>query len=409
MDAIRQILDYNAGREPERLQRKYQKMRESAFVFLRGTCHLFYRRLPVADDLFRDAPPAWSCGDLHFENVGSYKGDNRQTYFDLSDFDEAALAPVTWDVVRLLTSLQVGAGTLGIDAAQAGDLCRAGLDAYAAALHGGKAFWMEREVAPDGPIRELFDRLRTRDRAGFIASRTHKVDKGDKGDKGERKLTVDRVRMLKASAKQQAAVRAAIGEFAAGQPDPAFYRVLDVQRRVAGTGSLGVERFVVLVRGSGDGLEGHHLLDLKQSLPSSLDRRLKTPQPSWTTPAHRIVALQQRLQAVPMARLHPVMMGDTPCVLRELQPTEDRVALDGVHTSSGELREVVEGMARLVAWAHLRSAGREGSATADELIDFGRRRKWRGQLLDAVNEAASQVVRDAKRYDTAFDDGVFRP
>ena len=408
MDVIRQILEYNAGREPERLQMKYQKMRESAFVFLRGTCHLFYRRLPVADDLFRDAPPAWSCGDLHFENVGSYKGDNRQTYFDLSDFDEAALAPVTWDVVRLLTSLQVGAGTLGIDAAQAGELCRAGVDAYAAALQGGKAFWMEREVAPDGPIRELFDRLRTRDRAGFIASRTHKADKGDKGDKGERKLTVDGVRMLKATDQQQAAVRAAIDEFAAGQPDPAFYRVLDVERRVAGTGSLGVERFVVLVRGRSDGLEGHHLLDLKQSLPSSLDRRLKIPQPSWTTPAHRIVALQKRLQAVPMARLHPVMMGDMPCVLRELQPTEDRVALDGVHTSSGELREVVEVMARLVAWAHLRSAGREGSATADELIDFGRRRKWRGQMLDAVNEAASQVVRDAKRYDTAFDDGAFK-
>lgn len=402
MDVIRQILDYNAGRDPERLQMKYQKMRESAFVFLRGSCHLFYRRLPVSDALFRDAPAAWCCGDLHFENVGSYKGDNRQTYFDLSDFDEAALAPVTWDLVRLLTSLKVGADALGIEAERADALCGAGLEAYAAALHGGKAFWMEREVAPGGPIRELFDRLRTRDRAGFIASRTQKPRKG------ERKLTVDGARTLKATDAQQAAVRVAMDGFAAGQPDPAFYEVLDVERRIAGTGSLGVERFVLLVRGKGGGLDGHHLLDLKQSLPSSLDRRLKTPQPAWATPAHRIVALQQRLQAVPMARLQPLMLGDKPCVLRELQPTEDRVALDRAHTSPDELRAVVEAMARLTAWAHLRSAGREGSATAEELIDFGRRRKWRAQMLDAVGEAASQVVRDAKRYDAAFDDGAFK-
>lgn len=84
------------GRDPERLQLKYSKMRSNAFVFMRATCHLFYDRLPQ-DDLFKRAPLTWACGDLHLENFGSYKGDNRLVYFDLNDFDEAALAPACQD------------------------------------------------------------------------------------------------------------------------------------------------------------------------------------------------------------------------------------------------------------------------------------------------------------------------
>ena len=79
-------------------------MRASAFAFMRGTCHLFYDQLPRSG-VFKSAPPVWVCGDLHLENFGSYKGDNRLVYFDINDFDEAALAPVSWDLVRLLTSL----------------------------------------------------------------------------------------------------------------------------------------------------------------------------------------------------------------------------------------------------------------------------------------------------------------
>ena len=105
--AVRQIQIFNAGREPERLAMKYRAMRASTFAFLRGSCHLFYDRLPRGG-VFKSAPAVWVCGDLHLENFGSYKGDNRQVYFDVNDFDESALAPASWDLVRFLTSLQVG-------------------------------------------------------------------------------------------------------------------------------------------------------------------------------------------------------------------------------------------------------------------------------------------------------------
>ena len=45
MHAVNEIKRYNASREPERLQLKYEKMRSTPFVFVRGACHLFYARL----------------------------------------------------------------------------------------------------------------------------------------------------------------------------------------------------------------------------------------------------------------------------------------------------------------------------------------------------------------------------
>ena len=42
-----------------------------------------------------------------------------------------------------------------------------------------------------------------------------------------------------------------IGTLAEAQADPEFYEVLDVARRIAGNGSLGVDRFAILVRGKG--------------------------------------------------------------------------------------------------------------------------------------------------------------
>jgi len=398
VDAVRQIQAFNAGRDPERLLLKYRAMRASPFAFLRGSCHLFYSRLP-GTGIFKTAPLAWACGDLHLENFGSYKGDNRFVYFDVNDFDESALAPASWDLVRLLTSLRVGAGTLAVTEAHAQALCQHFLDAYAAALVHGKAYWVERELA-QGLVRELLDGLRDRPRAGFLDSRTRLK-------RGRRLLQADGRKALPATDLQRATVTAFMRAFAESQPDPDFYSVLDVARRVAGTGSLGVDRFAILVQGKGSP-DGNYILDLKQALPSSLLPNLKVRQPRWKTEAHRIVAVQRRMQAVPMAFLHAVLLGDGPYVLRALQPSEDRVNLNAPRRGPSDFEQTVATFGRLVAWAQLRSAGRDGSACADELIEFGSRRKWKDRLLQAAADCNLQVVRDATAFNTAWDDGLFR-
>lgn len=395
LDVVRQIQTFNVGRDPERLHLKYRAMRVSAFAFMRGSCHLFYRQLPRGG-VFKSAPKVWVCGDLHLENFGSYKGDNRLAYFDINDFDESALAPASWDLVRLLASLRIASDSAVI--AEADAQCLTFLDAYRAALTLGKAYWVERETAT-GPIRSLLDDVRNRDRSAFLDTRT--VRKGNK-----RVLRVDGDKAIPVSPVQREEIAQFMQEFASAQPNPDFYRMLDVARRIAGTGSLGVDRYAILVRGKG-GPGGNYLLDLKRALPSSLTPCLRVVQPRWKSEAHRIVELQQRIQAVSMAFLQPVHVGETPYVLRALQPSEDRLTLDRALQRTSDMEQTVGAMGRIVAWAHLRSAGREGSAIADELLDFGRREKWKSALLDASKDCAAQVRTDAAQFNAAWDDGAF--
>src|SRR5205085_5003103 len=138
--------------------------------FLRGTCHLFYEDWPARTRLNR-APPVWVCGDLHLENFGSYKGDDRLLYFDINDFDEALLAPCTWDLARICTSVLVVASDNELPAREGIRLCRQFLDAYAEALALGKAGHVERLIV-GGMVGDRLDKVARRSRADLLAERT---------------------------------------------------------------------------------------------------------------------------------------------------------------------------------------------------------------------------------------------
>ena len=400
VNPIRSIRAYNAGRDPERLAIKFKAMRQDAFVFLRGACHLFYERLPEVSGagVLKRAPLTWVCGDLHLQNFGSYKGDNRLVYFDINDFDEGALAPCTWDLVHFLTSVLVGGKTLGVKPAHALSLCRTFLDAYALALMSGKARWVERETA-EGLVRELLTGLQTRKRHELLERRTEIK-------KGKRHIRLDGKHALRIGNKQREQISAFMRDYARTQSDPGFYKVLDIANRVAGTGSLGIERYVILVEGKGSP-NGNYLLDLKEALGSSLLPYLKVRQLRVDSKAHQVVAIQRRMQAISMAFLQPVVIGKKSYVMRGLQPTEDRVALDHWNGNLQRLEGVVNVMGKIVAWAQLRSGGRDGSATIDELIAFGQERKWRKRLLAVARACAAQVEGDWRTFAEAYDAGKF--
>src|SRR5450759_2012176 len=174
-DIAARILRYNAGRDPERLRLKLQLLRGDPFAFFRGTCHLFYETLP-RHRMLETAPAVHICGDLHLENFGSYKGDNRLVYFDLNDFDEAALAPFTLELVRFLASIKVAAKSLELPHAQADQLCRLFVDIYRDRVREGKPRWLERATAT-GMVADLLGELHTRPRKEILDERTTRSGK----------------------------------------------------------------------------------------------------------------------------------------------------------------------------------------------------------------------------------------
>ena len=140
-ETTQSILDYNLGRDPERLQLKLKALRGDTFAFFRGTAPLFYATLAMPASLLA-TPKVLACGDLHLENFGSYKGDNRLVYFDVSDFDETCVAPCAFDLVRISSSILVAAKTLGIGKKQASKLMAKFVDVYAINLVAAKPRWV---------------------------------------------------------------------------------------------------------------------------------------------------------------------------------------------------------------------------------------------------------------------------
>jgi len=118
-------------------------MRESAFVFLRGT---FYRWMQVWSERsgsLDEAPHVLGIGDLHLENFGTWRDTDNRLIWGVNDVDEACRIPYTLDVVRLATSalLAIREGHLAITGRSA---CDAILEGYEASIDaGGKPLVVE--------------------------------------------------------------------------------------------------------------------------------------------------------------------------------------------------------------------------------------------------------------------------
>jgi uncharacterized protein (DUF2252 family) len=55
-------------------------------------------------------------------------------------------------------------------------------------------------------------------------------------------------------------------------------------------------------------------------------------------------------------------------------------------------------LGQVVAWSHLRSGGRKGSAIADQWMAFAAERKWRPALLAYASSYSRQVERDWREF-----------
>jgi uncharacterized protein (DUF2252 family) len=392
-DLIARIRSFHKDRDPTLVQRKYQALRANAFAFFRGTCFLFYEDWPVGSALDQ-APPVWVCGDLHLENFGGYKSDDRKIYCDCNDFDEAALAPCTWELGRMLTSILVGSEMLKIKRADARGLCRLFLDAYTQALIRGELHSFGQDEA-SGPIQQLLTELNQRKRKDFLKERTVFRD-------GGRVLRIDEAKMLAVLGPERERVIATFDAWAAIQANPSFFRVLDVGQRIAGTASLGLKRYALLVKGKGSP-DGNYLLELKQARTSVLQTHLTAiPQPAWKSEAERIVMVQQRMQGMPPALLHALTLGKDSFVLKELQPSQDRIALQKLER---EAEALIGPMGRLTAWAQLRSSCQQGSAATNELSAFAQEQSWQSPLLEYAQTYARQIEKDYQTFCKALEQG----
>jgi len=361
----------------------------NVFSFYRGTCHLFYEDLSKAQPL-PVSPLTWICGDLHLENFGSFKGDDRQEYFDLNDFDEAMLAPALWEVTRMAASIFVAFDSLGLKPEDADKTAQLFIDTYSHVLSKGKALIIDPRTA-SGVVLEFLETVRKRKQKELL-----KLLAVRKKGKFTELLIDERHLQLDKDLREEL-INFITNLVAKGDLLNSNYQVLDCVFRLAGTGSLGVNRYLFLLERT-DAKGKYLFLDMKQALTSSLKPWLAVKQPGFASEGERVIAIQQRMQNVAPALLSSILFNNEPYVLKQMQPIADKINFAELKGDCGAIEKIAADMAALTASAQLRSSGRQGSVIADELIGFGSNQHWHKAVFTYSKRYAAHAKKDYNEF-----------
>ena len=396
-DPYERVLEFNQSRDPHFLPFKYKLMASSAFRFFRGSCHLFYEDL-ATQQTWKDHTLSWICGDLHVENFGSYRSRHQVVYFDLNDFDESTLAHPTWEVSRFICSIFLAGKELNIQDKDLKGIAEQLLNEYLNALKLGKAYAVEKETV-DGILKKYIKTVSERDPIVFLDSHSS-FDKAT----NQRRLIIDQKKYFTIDSKElktdlTRAFSTYLNTLNGQNKVKLSYQVLDVAIRVAGTGSIGLNRYVFLAYENE--MKTYVLFDMKQSQPSSLTLTpfLKNEQPAWLDQAQRIKTIQTLMEYEIPAWLSTFDFQQQAYIVKALQPDQDKIDFKQCEDKPKKFTDACYNMARLIAYAQLRSTGRNGSSSADDLIKFAEQADlWKTQLLEYTYNYAQQVEQDYQSF-----------
>jgi uncharacterized protein (DUF2252 family) len=171
-------------------------------------------------------------------------------------------------------------------------------------------------------------------------------------------------------------------------PTPEAYRAVDVTGRIAGVGSLGLRRYLVLVEGGGSPNQ-NWLIDIKEVRPSCLRGCTEAPQPDTEgNEARRVVEAQRILQARPIRGLDVIEIEGEWFRMRQMIPEENRSSLDRFQKKPEKLRDAVEVAGRLTGWSHLRGVPPDEKLHgAEKLVQWAA-----GPALDSLVAAAARFA-----------------
>jgi len=370
----RQVLDEigaaNAALSEEDRAAKYAKLAESPYRFFRGTNHLYWR------DVWHDwrfalfgglaATQTWLQGDAHAYNFGAYGHHDDAVRYGMDDFDDALIGDYQYDLWRLAISLVLDAQeNVGLS----GKKIRKALETLVQSYHDELARHVAGEVpgavtldTAKGPLEPFLRKVARK------KSRAKMLDKWTVKEEGGRRFAERPDKLAPLPAHLASQLRKAIEEeyretlgSAHAETEAEHFRVKDLARRLdAGTGSLGLERFYVLIEGGRDHEHDDVILDVKQQTPPEGWQRMSaTEKQAW----RRAFPHEGARHAVAFTAIaeHPdrylgwLHLGDTVFSVRERSPFKEDFP---THKLEGAkpYRQLVKQWGRILAREHLRGA-----------------------------------------------------
>ncbi len=121
---------------PADLELKHQAMATDAFSFLRATFYRFMQLWKAHGDAARRAPQVLAVGDLHVANFGTWRDVEGRLIWGINDFDEVYPLPYTVDLVRLAVSAHLATDENHLAIGDS-DACDSILSGYQSGLSSG--------------------------------------------------------------------------------------------------------------------------------------------------------------------------------------------------------------------------------------------------------------------------------
>ncbi len=329
---------------PRDLKLKHEAMISDAFSFFRATFYRWMQHWPELCPDLDKAPKLLAVGDLHVENFGTWRDAEGRLVWGINDFDEAAPLPYTLDLVRLATSAH-----MAIDAAhlklEHQDACNFILDGYREGLASGGCPFVLSE-----------SHIWLRDMVhGVLRDPFHFWAKLDQMKPTRNKLPEAAIKGIE-------------------RLMPAKRVTLRVAHRIAGLGSLGRERFVIVANYAG----GKIAREAKALAPSAC---------AWADEKKGRKILYQEILEHSVRCIDPFVKVKNSWVVRRLAPDCSRVELTQIPKEREESK-LLYAMGLETANIHL---GSTRSAKA-VVKDFSKRsKKW---LHEAASVMGKVMLKD---------------
>jgi uncharacterized protein (DUF2252 family) len=355
---VRKLEAAVAGRRPDLLPWRWRRMAESPFAFLRATAALMAADLgPVATC----GIAVQACGDAHLLNLGAYAAPDGHLVFDLNDFDETCRGPFEWDLKRLAASFVVAGRVIGqSESACASAVCSM-VEAYRsrlARLSPLPTLELARfEVTPHParrPLAPIFTRAARNTPRQLLAKATVP------GAGGLARFQDDAPRLVPLGRVAGRAVIESLSSYretlgAAPRQVLDAYTPWDAASKVTGTGSVGVDDYLVLLYGNGrnDPL----FLQIKEEDASCWQPYLKgggaRPANPLVHHGRRVAEGQLRMQTVADPMLGWTELSGRHFLVR--QWSDHKASLDVKMLADGTMAEYAVVCGEVLAKAHART------------------------------------------------------
>lgn len=367
-DAINEIENWNASLSTGDKEAKYCKMSSSAFSFFRGTNHLFWKAFTDDSRLQtfgNEKTRVWVQGDAHIYNFGAFDDDQGKIVYALNDFDESTIADYQYDVWRMAVSLVLAMrenNDAGVSSLSQNDQA-AVIDAFSEhyldtiASYRGNDHELHKVFSKENTYGKLNDFLRDVESKN---SRQKMLDKWSYVDGSTRVFDFSNSDLRIVDSTTRADLTNALQQYrstlsGSEVDNDGFFTVKDIAMRLnAGTGSLGMPRYFILIEGDSVSESDDRILDIKlQQLPTA-DCFLGTS--PVTLNYAQLHALAEKALSVHTNDLLGYLFfdGDTYSV-RERSPYKKSLDVSSTLTSLTRFKKLAEQWGDILATQHARS------------------------------------------------------